>query len=369
MVKTSPSKPSLSVQVIVLAEIFWAVAALLFFLVGGIALGRGEVPFWYEFGTSLFELTAFLVAAILCLRNWGSSQIVSGRHVWLFIGLGLFFYFLGSLLFTYWETGLGQKPDVSPGDLLYVPAYILLIIGMVQAVINRRLNLEIWQWGVVALIALVGGMLAYVISVPSDQPAAFLMPPAIAQTAPAAVQTSPKPAAAKANPSPKATPKTTPDAKPAASPAAGVVPAKSPIAAPATPAVASPAAAPAEAKPPAPEWAVAIEQFLAPLKGPLNWYYVASDIFLLIVATILLLAFWGGRFAQSWRLIAAAAFCQYIADIWFKYATIKVANYQSGGLLEVFWVFSAVLFGIGAALEYDLSSRARSRSGSRRRAT
>lgn len=340
-------------------------AALLFFLVGGIALGRGDVPFWYEFGTSLFELTAFLAAAVLCLRNWGSSQIVSGRHVWLFIGLGLFCYFLGSFLFTYWETGLGQNPDVSPGDLLYVPAYILLIIGMVQAVINRRLNLEIWQWGVVSLIALVGGALAYVISVPSDQPAAWLMPPAIAQTAPAAVQTPPKPAAAKVSPSPKATPKPTPEAKPAASPATGVVPAK----APSPPGVVSPVAAPMEAKSTAPEWAVAIEKFLAPLKGPLNWFYVASDIFLLIVATILLLAFWGGRFAQSWRLIAAAAFCQYIADIWFKYATIKVANYQSGGLLEVFWVFSAVLFGIGAALEYDLSSRARSRSGSRRRAT
>lgn len=368
MVKTSPSKPFLSVQVIVLAEIFWAVAALLFFLVGGIALGRGEVPFWYEFGTSLFELTAFLVAAILCLRNWGSSQIVSGRHVWLFIGLGLFCYFLGSLLFTYWETGLGQKADVSPGDLLYIPAYIFLIIGMVQAVINRRLNLEIWQWGVVSLIALVGGLLAYGVSVPSDQPAAWLTPPAIAQTAPAAVQASPKPAA-KVSPSPKTTPKPTPvDAKPSVSPAAGVVPAK-PTTPPATPAEASPAAAPVETTPPAPEWAVAIEQFLAPLKGPLNWYYVASDIFLLIVATILLLAFWGGRFAQSWRLIAAAAFCQYIADIWFKYATTRVANYQSGGLLEVFWVFSAVLFGIGAALEYDLSSRARSRSGSRRRAT
>ena len=368
MVKTSPSKPSLSVQVIVLAEIFWAVAALLFFLVGGIALGRGDVPFWYEFGTSMFELTAFLVAALLCLRNWGSSQIVSGRHVWLFIGLGLFCYFLGSFLFTYWETGLGQKPDVSPGDLLYVPAYIFLIIGMVQAVINRRLNLEIWQWGVVSLIALVGGLLAYVVSVPSGQPEAWLMPPAIAQTAPAAVQTPPKPAV-KASPSPKATSTPTPAAKPSVAPAADVVPAKPSSTPLATPGVASPVAAPVETKPTAPEWAVAIERFLAPLKGPLNWYYVASDIFLLIVATILLLAFWGGRFAQSWRLIAAAAFCQYIADIWFKYATLKVVNYQSGGLLEVFWVFSAVLFGIGAALEYDLSSRTRSRSGSRRRAT
>jgi hypothetical protein len=366
LVKTSPSKPSLSIQLIVLAELFWAVAALLFFLVGGISLvGQSEVPFWYEFGTSLFELVAFLTAAVLCLRNWGSSQIVSGRNVWLFIGLGLFCYFLGGLLFTYWETGLGQKPDVSPGDLLYVPAYILLIIGMFQAVINRRLNLEIWQWGVVCLIALVGSVLAYYVSPATDsKPQSWLMAPAIAQTAPVATPTA-KPTA---KASPKATAKPTSEVKPAAKPpvsgaVAAPTPGKSPAAASPTPATTP------EAKSTAPAWAVAIEQKLAPLKGPLNWYYVASDIFLLIVATILLLAFWGGRFAQSWRLIAAAAFCQYIADIWFKYATGNLPNYQSGGLLEVFWVFSAVLFGIGAALEYDLSSRSRSRTSSRRRAS
>jgi hypothetical protein len=66
-------------------------------------------------------------------------------------------------------------------------------------------------------------------------------------------------------------------------------------------------------------------------------------------------------------MIAAAAFCLYLADVWFKYATTILTDYKSGGLPEVFWVFSGVLFGIGAALEYDLSSRSR-RASSRRRA-
>ncbi len=382
MDKSSSSKASLSVQAIVLAEVFWAVAALLFFLLGGISLaGQSEPPFWYNFGTSLFELVAFLVAAILCLRNWSSSQIVSGRNVWFCIGLGLFFYFVGSLLFTYWETGLGQNPSVSPGDLLYIPAYIFLIIGMVQAVITRRLNLEIWQWGIVCLIALVGAALAYLVSVPMLNqgmvPPAGLLSPAVAQTAPVADP----PAKPSVKPTPKVTPKAAVKASPAASPEVKPSPKPSAVPVPAAPAVIqSPAPAsispespskevPKEAKAPPPAWAAAIEQKLAPLKAPLDWYYVASDIFLLIVATTLLLAFWGGRFAQSWRLIAAAAFCQYIADMWFKYATNQLENYQSGGLLEVFWVFSGVLFGIGAALEYDLSSRARSRAGGRRRAS
>jgi hypothetical protein len=85
----------------------------------------------------------------------------------------------------------------------------------------------------------------------------------------------------------------------------------------------------------------------------------------LIIPALLLLAFWGGRFAQSWRMIAAAAFSFYIADMWFTYATDHITDYQSGFLLEVFWVFSGVLFAIGAALEYDNSIRYR-RAGRKR---
>jgi hypothetical protein len=377
--KTSSSKASLSVQAIVLAEIFWAVAALLFFLLGGISLQSGaEAPFWYAFGTAFFEVGAFFIAAILCLRNWGSSQIVSGRSVWLFIGLGLLCYGIGSLLFTYWETGLGREPDVSPGDLFFVLTYILLIIGMVQAVATRRLNLEISQWGIVTGIAFIGILIAYLVFSAAQTPQSSLfMAPAMAQTAPAKPDTATptKPAAkpaAKASPtakpavkpSPAATPPAAPDKPPAAN---SDPPKAAPKTAPPTTSdqLATPAA---DKKPVAPAWAIAIEEQMAPLKLYLDWYYIISDVILLTVATTLLLAFWGGRFAQSWRLIAAAAFSLYIADMWFKYASPR-PGYQSGGLLEVFWIFSAVLFGIGAALEYDLSSRSRSRSSSRRRAS
>jgi hypothetical protein len=66
-------------------------------------------------------------------------------------------------------------------------------------------------------------------------------------------------------------------------------------------------------------------------------------------------------------MIAAASISLYIADMWFKYATANICNYESGSLLEVFWIFSGVLFGIGAVLEYDLSTR--SRRSSRRRSS
>ncbi|MGM3306864.1 hypothetical protein ACSQ6I_13000 [Anabaena sp. WFMT] len=99
----------------------------------------------------------------------------------------------------------------------------------------------------------------------------------------------------------------------------------------------------------------------------LNWFYVVSDVLLLIIATIMLLAFWGGKVSLSWRMIAAAAFSLYIADMWFKYATNYVPDYQSGDILEVFWVFSGVLFGMGAALEYEASLSLKRRTSGRKR--
>ncbi|MBM0740536.1 hypothetical protein JOY44_02705 [Phormidium sp. CLA17] len=353
----SSDKPFLSVQAIVLAEIGWAVSALLFFLLFGVTAEREVRPFWYSLGTSIFEATSYLIAALLCFRNWRSSQIVSGRGVWLGIGLGMFFYFLGNLLFSYWELGLGLEPTVSPADLFFILTYVFLLWGMFQAVFSRRLNLELWQKGIIGAIAIVGIAIAIVLSTakPAEPPASKLDSGYMAEA-----------------PSLKAS-----IDFPFVEPVSALFSTAQTLNFPAfklpdmtaeslTDAVAqSPPATEPKSQPP--EWAVSLEQQLKPVELPINWFYLLCDVLLLVLATTLLLAFWGGRFSQSWRMIAAAAFCLYIADIWFKYATTILPDYKSGGLPEVFWVFSGVLFGIGAALEYDLSSRSR-RTGSRRRA-
>ena len=349
------AKSGLSVQTIVFSLIIWAVLALLFFLLFSVPEPGQERPLWYSLGTSVFETVAYFGAAWLCLRNWRSPQIVSGRNVWLGIGLGMFFYGLGSLVFTYWETFLGRNPDVSPADFFYVLTYLCLIWGMGLAVGARRLNLEVWQWAVLGLIAVLGTIFAILISFPANATKADLglIAPAIAQSAPPA---------APAKTTPKAIPGTAVKASPKVA---------APLAAPKPAAVAPVVPVPKAATPvveekPAPAWVKAIEEVLLPLKRPLDFFYVIADVVLLIIATTLLLAFWGGRFSQSWRMIAAAAACLYIADMSFKYATTYTSNYQSGSLLEVFWVFSGVLFAIGAALEFDLS---RSRRGGNRRRT
>ncbi len=327
-VDKSGSKPFLSVQVIVLFQALWAMLALLFFTLFGVTARGEDHPMWYSVGTLILESMAFLIAWILCFRNWRSPQIVSGRSVWFNIGLGMLFYFFGGLLFSYWELVLKRNPAVSPGDFFYILTYIFLLIGMVQAVFSRRLNLELWQKGVIVAIAVVGIAIALSAAGKPSQGTAWqwIEAPAYAQTAPAT--------------------------KPTQSPAAPLTAASPVVAAQPTPEV--------------PAFVESLEQLLQPLEGPVQLFYLICVVLLLVLATTLLLAFWGGRFSQSWRMIAIAALFLYIADMAFKFAT-RDPNYQSGGWLEVFWVFSGVFFGIGAALEYDLSVRSR-RSSSRRRA-
>ena len=307
-------------------------------------------------------MASFLAAAILCLRNWRSNKIVSGRTVWLYLGLGTLFYLLGTLGFGVWELVFNVDPLVSPGDLFYIASYICLGCGMGLAVTSRRLNLELWQWGVFAAIAAIGIALAIWINNiqgTPEQEAAILHPP----DAPIALMAS-SGSSTQAPVSPllfASAPTTTLSDAMLSDAIAQASPSPSPTTSP------SPAAeGTAEPESTAPGWVLGLEKLLEPLEGIVNILYVVFDIGLLIVATALLLAFWGGRAAQSWRMIAAAAVCLYIADIYTVYADAAIENYQSGALLEVFYIFSGVLFGIGAALEYATSS-SRSRRGSRRR--
>ncbi|MBC5797083.1 MAG: hypothetical protein VKL60_13415 [Sphaerospermopsis sp.] len=282
------AKTIFTTQRIILISIGWAMLALLYFLLFSAKIPGGpngeEIrEVWYLLGTNIFEASAYLGSAVLCWRNWQSTQIISSRKVWLFIGLGMLAYFIGGIVFGYIEIGLGEEPDVSIADVFFVMTYIFLGGGMALALFSRRINLEKWQWLIVFAVGALGSFVAWFISQQNAAPSA---------------QTS------------------------------GI---------------------------------------LMQIKLILDWFYVISDVLLLIIATIMLLAFWGGKVSRSWRMIAAAAFSLYIADMWFKYATNYLPNYQSGDILEVFWVFSGVLFGMGAALEYEASLSLKRRTSGRKR--
>ncbi|MEB3281882.1 MAG: hypothetical protein VKK42_23460 [Lyngbya sp.] len=323
----------LSAQNLVIFGIVWAVLALLFFLLFSVTPQGEELPLWYSIGTYIFELGAFLVAALVCYRNWQSPQMVSGRNVWLGFGLGCLFYFIAGVLFGIWELVWHLDPDVSLADLPYILSYLFLGWGMVLAVTSKRLNLEIWQWAAILGVAVAGTALAIWVADPSffgligsEEPAA------IEQVAPEVTATI--------------------NAQNSGAEA---------------PDIAATAEEEAEEETTAPSWIVALDRKLEPLATWVNLFYIIGDVFLLILATALILAFWGGRFSQSWRMIAFATFSLYVADMYFKWTDARVqGEYESGGLLEVFFVFTGILFAIGAVLEYDISTRSRqSRRGRR----
>jgi len=332
--KSSTSKSLLSAQTVVITGIVWGVVALLFFLLFSVPLPGEELPFWYSIGTYVFELGAFLVASIVCFRNWRSPQMVSGRNVWLLIGLGMLFYFLAGVLFGFWELLWELDPDVSLADFFYIASYICLGWGMSLAVTSKRLNLEVWQWGVLGGVAAAG--IAFGIWIAS--PTLFGLLPA---SEPAPIEVA----------SPEATTANAPRLENSDSQTPTVSPEAT---------VNETAEEEEETESLAPAFIEKIDDTLEPFAYGINLFYIIADVFLLIVATALLLAFWGGRFSQSWRMIAAATFSLYIADMYFKWADSQAEGaYESGALLEVFFVFTAILFGIGAVLEYDISTRSR----------
>ena len=347
--KSSTSSSLLSAQTLVIAGIVWAVMALLFFLLFSVPLSAEEgLPLWYSIGTYIFECGAYFGAALVCFRNWQSPHMVSGRNVWLGIGLGMLFYFIGGVLFGIWELYFELDPDVSPADAFYLGSYVVLIGGMVVAVTSKRLNLEIWQWALLAGIAAFGIAIAIWVAAPDSWRTQLGMAPAATQE----VVTESAPATAGTGKAPALEDSSKLKAKGATA---------------ADAASATEEEATAETK--APGWVMALDKQLAPHKNAINLFYIVGDVFLLIIATALLLAFWGGRFSQSWRMIAAATFSLYIADMYFKWRDTQAqGSYQSGSLLEVFFVFSAILFGIGAILEHDISTRSRQSRRSRRAA-
>lgn len=328
--KSSVSKSLFSSENIVYAGIGWGVLALLFFLLFGVSAPGQDSPSWYLIGTYVLELVPFLAAAILCFRNWRSPQIASGRKVWLGIGIGMICYFIAGLLFGWWELYWGLDPDVSPADLFYMAFYIFIGWAMILAVLPRRLNLELWQWGTIGAIALLAIALAVWVTIAASNAEAKATATLVATQQPVPVLVQNQPVSPPTNPATN------------------------------TPVIES------DIHSNVPSWVISTEVFLSQFAQPINFFYVIGDVFLLILASALLLAFWGGRFSQSWRMIAAAAFCLYIADMGFKYVSTLPQEYESGSLSDVFFVFSGVLFAIGAALEYDVSSR--SRRGGRRRA-
>jgi hypothetical protein len=92
--------------------------------------------------------------------------------------------------------------------------------------------------------------------------------------------------------------------------------------------------------------------------------YALGDLLLVVVAAILLQAFSGGKYAGSWQLLGTGGVSMFIADLGFNYLNNIATDakpYQSGELVELFWILAFLLFGMAAAVDLDLSLRAAAR--------
>lgn len=318
----------------------WGIVSILFFLLfGALAPGEDARPDWFLTSINFLEIFAFLLAATLCFRNSKSSQIISGRTVWLALGIGMLAYAAGTVFFFLWGTVWGLDPSVSMGDGFYFISYVAMVFGMLMAALPRRIDLTIPQWIMIFAIGAVGIVLACILNYGFPSATAQLFPqPAMAADI-QLVQAPPEPDEPLVDPVEEEAIEAGQSAAEAADDdiVAGLLP--------------------------APGWAQALDAALEQFEDPVVLMYVIADCFLVVIAAALLVAFWGGRFSQSWKLIAIATFCLYIADM--AFAAVG-DNYIEGAWWEVFWTLSALFFAAGATIEYNVSKR--SRRGSRRRA-
>jgi hypothetical protein len=319
----SGGQPQITGEHVIYGGIIWAAISLAIYLNFSVVDPNATHPLWFILTTTGLEEIGLLVSGWLCLRNYWYESIVSGRAVWLLFALAMFAFFVGNFWFSLWELLWGLDPAASAGNPFFVLFYTIAIAGMRLAILDRDVQLTPQQW------AIVGGVVAVGLTV-----GCWLT------TLPARAVTAPPPLGA-----------------------IEIVQAASNklIVNPSPPFIVAQAIDPVAMRNPQhpPEWVLAIDRSMQPLVNSFNLFYVLCDLVLLTFAAILFVGFWGGRLGLPWRMAAQAVLCFYIADTWFAYANNRVQGYESGFIMEVFWIFGIVQFGIAAALEFDHSIRAR----------
>jgi hypothetical protein len=303
MSKMSSRSPTYTL-IIILAGIIWGLIAFYFGSIFGIAVIDEQKPQWYVILNYIFDAVPHIALIWLCFRNWQLPQILSARNIWLLFGLRSIFVIIANLFFGYWEIILQRSPDISLADPFYVCSYLFLLSGMFLAVKTRPVRLKVWHYSGIAAILVFGIWLGWLSSFAPNVEQAQLA--SVASRNPTIMVAS-----------------TTFDDR-------------------------------------IPQWVLSIEDRLQPFAESLSLSYVVFDIVLLVLAGTLVLTFWGGQLSRTWVVITLASFLLYAADVRYAYIVAR-GNFETGGLLDTLWIFSTILYGIGAALEYDLSINSRSR--------
>lgn len=275
-------------------------------------------PPWFFYANQFFLISSFFLASLACFRNWFYPRLISDRKIWLILGLGLLAQAIANIIFSYWQLELKRDPDASLADLFYIGAYLLMIISIFFAFRFRGTNLEFWQWGVVGFVSVMAIGLALATNPSEDN--VYLPPENYMVKIPQEIVVSDY----------------TQSISEISNSIQFVVDEEE------------------TENDNAPAWVIASETMVKPIIGLLNISYVIADVGMLIMSSILLVTFWGGRFSQTWLAVSMGTLFFYIADIWYAYA-VNVIDVQPRGLINCFWTLSGVCFMIAAAFEYDIS--------------
>jgi hypothetical protein len=291
----------LSKDSIIKYSLAWAVISILTYIFFSGPMTGEDRPVWYRFVTAyLLQITPVVISGLLCLRNGLSNKLVRESQVWLTIGIALLCFSIGNFFFSSWELLWHLNSTGCLGDPFFVVFYVLLLLAMVTAIIQRKVRPNLWQCLAVLMIAAYAVGLANVILEPvAEKPTAV-----------------------------EATAETKKQAEPAQEEAVKYAP-------------------------DVPEWVQSIDQVMKPYGKNLNVFYVWSDVVLFCLAAIVLFDSWHSKLAIPWRLNALAISFIYIADAWYAYAGNRIEGYQAGFSLEVFWILGILQFGIAAAIEHD----------------
>ncbi len=321
--KAADSQTWFNSEVVTYWATIWSIVSLGCYLTFSVVEPGATRPLWFILTTTGLEEIALMVSGYLCWRNWRSQYIPNGRAVWLLLAIALFAFLIGNVWFCLWEVIWGLDPSSSAGNPCFAIFYLMSIAGVRLAILNLDVRLARQQWAIVMGVATCGLMLGCWLTTSTVRATPLVTPIVSSQNRAIDRQ----------------------------QPLQSIVTSDSPSIAPS---IQTP-----------PEWVSAIDRQLKPLVNTFNLFYVLCDLILLLFATILFLGFWGGHLGLTWRTISGGVLCFYIADTWFAYANERVQGYESGSIMEVFWIFGIVQFGIAAALEFDRPIRTRIRASRR----
>jgi len=320
--------------------IAWALLSVALFGIFGAPVS-GDRAEWFPLLVSLLKVGAFLISTVLCWRNAQNSDILSGRTVWQAIAAGMAFHALGDITLILWRSLWGITSAVSLGDVFYGTSYVFLAIGFFQAILPRQITLSWLQTLGISTAGVMGVVLAcwlnfYAPGVTSAQPVSSGEPATLQLAGLQELSNEPAGPISRAG-------------------AIGV------MARGAAVGVVSPEGSGQKA----PALIQLIDSRLSLVTDKVGLLYIVGDCLLIVMAVALLIAFWGGTFSEAWKLIALAALCLYVADMFLVY-TVGQGQYQPGSPWELFWILSALFFALGAEVEHGISAKMQQRRSRQR---